>query len=322
MTPGPAFEPSKDFVELVARTHDPKAKYYNLRRPIPADPEELWRAFLFPMFVGGRRKSAQVSYAVRVLEEFVSLQRARRAQTDANWTPRIKEQIEKTLRILGDGPPEGLKRSILEEILADAEGLELSSMAAGMTDFIDRLKPQEMKEIRGDLDREYEFAVNAVGNGAIRYVSYTRFVLWMHECNTGWTLTPPNGPVRWAMGSSDLGFTGTRPHSWNDSDAAWELGIGDHAEFGQFCTWYNNLAHVLQPQIDDRLTAMEVQSSAWILGATHALMMGDAKAKAKFSARALIRYLDSKSWGVGKFVEEIGDIDACLPLIQDLKSSL
>jgi hypothetical protein len=322
MTPAPTFKPSIDFVELVARTHDPKSQYYNLKRPIPTDPKDLWNAFLFPMFVGGRRKSAQVSYAVSVLEEFVSLQRARKAQTDGDWTPRIKRQIEKSLRKLGDYPPDGLKRAILEDILADADGLKLSSMAAGMTVFIDQLKLMEMGDIRGDLNREFEFVVKAVGNGAIAYVGYTRFVLWMHACNAGWTLTPPNGPVRWAMGSSDLGFTGTRPHAWNDSDAAWELGIGDHVEFGQFCTWYYNLAQVLQPQIDGNLTAMEVQSSAWILGATHALMMGDANAKAKFSAKTLIRFLDSKTWSVAKFEKAIGNIDACLPLIQELKTSL
>lgn len=322
MAAGAMFSPSDGFVELVSRTHKPESEYFDLNRPIPTKPEELWKGFLFPMFVGGRRRAAQVNYAVKTLEEFLSLGQGRRAQTDADWTRKVKARIQNTIVGLGKSPPEGLKRSILEDILGEMEDAKLASMAAGMTEFIDNLDPGVMLKVRGDFNREFEFVVNAVGNGAMPHVGYTRFVIWIQYCNSGWTLTPPSGPARWAIDSADLGFKGNRSRSWEESDASWDLGLGNFGEFGQLCTKYNNLTQLLRTRIDSTLTPMEVQSVAWVLGATHGLLLGDTKARAKYSARALLSYLDSRSWGLAEFEREINDIDRCLPLIQDFKTRL
>lgn len=316
------FSPSKGFVDLVSRVHSPEGRMYKLSAPVSSRPEALWENFLFPMFVGRMRRGAQVSYAVEILRDHLSLDRTRNAQSDAQWSSRIRDRINRTLRTLGDTPPDGLKRFVLESIRADADDLKLASMAAGMADFIDRVDPKEIRTIRGDFDREFEFVERAVGRSAIPHVGYTRFVLWMHNCNAGWTLTPPSGPVRWALTSENLGYLGARTPSWGEDEAAADLGIANRSEFGMLCTKYRNLNQSLQPSIDTALTPMETQSAAWILGTTHSLMAGDAKARSKLNAKKLVHYLEGQSWSVGKYVDTILDIDRAEPLVQDLKRCL
>lgn len=316
------FNPSSEFVELVARVHNTFNGGTNLGSPIPKAPTKLWEAFLFPMFIGARRRAAQASYAVDVLRHFVSLPQARKAQDDAEWSVKLQSRLASALRNLGDTPPDGLKRSVLRDIEDEVTNGKLANMAAGMASFIDRLEPDRLKTIRGDLDLEFQFVEDAVGSHSMPGVGYTRFVIWMHSCNTGWTLTPPSGPVRWAVHSPDIGYKGSLVGRWGDDEAVSELGLEERQAFGALCTQYNALTREVQPMVDPSLKPVETQNAAWYLGATHASLGADAKAKAKFSAKKLVRYLDQRGWSVETYSSEISDIDRCLPLIEDLKTRL
>jgi len=316
------FKPSKGFVDLVERFHVPDASIRGSRPEIPQTREELWAGFLFPMFIGGMRRSAQATYAVSVLEEYLSLAEARRAQTDSRWSVNIAHRLKRTLNGLGNTPPDGLKRSVLEDVLAEANSLRLANMAAGMASYIDTLDVSTLSKVRDNFDEEFNFVDSAVGNRAMPDVGYTKFVLWMHSSNIGLNLTPPSGPAWTAISSADIGFGGSLPKRWQEPEGADELGTGARQDFGMLCTWYRQLTAELRPRVDASLMPIDTQSAGWILGSTRSLLGNDRRATARFSASKLLGFVDKRGWTVADFSEAISDIDRCLDVIGDLKTTL
>ena len=313
------FSPTDGFVELVRRAYFEGKQEERENVEVPANPEELWRIFLFSMFTGNLRKGAQVNYAVRILKGFLDLSQARRANTSSTWTRDIKREIDRVLKTLKHTPPDGLRKAVLESVREEADDGSLVRMASGMADYIDnRLDTKLLSSVRGNFDAEYKFVHDAIDGGGIPYVGPTRFFLWMHACNSGWTLTAPSGPVRWALTSQDLGFQGTISPSWRVSTGS-DIDVSALTAFGELCTMYVKLTEELKSIADLSLTPDDVQSAAWYLGTTHAILSNDPRARSRLTAANLVKFLDRQSWSLDDYWDRIGNLDKLDAVTRELR---
>lgn len=316
------FAPSAGFFELVSRTHDPAQGLTDLSGPVPTSKEELWDAFLFPLFIGRDRNGRQAAYAEKVLRDHLSFEQARLARTDANWRMELLAKVDLTISRLGTTARAGSKRKILEDVRVEVVGPSFANTLAGMSGFVDSFDSKLVSDMRGDFDREYRFVVESLDSDVTPGVSYTKFVLWLQSVNSAWTLTPPSGPVRWALDSRDLGFTGTNPYRWGEDAGEQEIVNEDRVKFGTFCTCYRNLCSELAPKVGPNLTPMETQTAAWIFGSTHGLLPPRSRAANRLSCEALLEYVDSQGLTLRQYVQRVLDIDRAGAIERDLVGRL
>jgi hypothetical protein len=319
--PGPTL--SEGFVQLSTLSHEKASRRVDRRRGIPTDRVAIWEHFAYPIFLGFNTRSAQAVYATEVFRDLMTLEEALSAGEDDTWSQRVQNVIDQELGDIQGTPGEGLKRSMLRTVEGHLANADLVQTVYSGATFVQSLDLGQLAGIRGNFEKEFTFAKRQVESDQLHHVKYIKFVLWMHGCDVGLTLTPPTGSIVRALSSTDLGFKNYGFHANETANEFLEQsGLKEAIQFNQICLDIHTVARKLRPIIGDDLWEREVQYAAWILGTTRGLFAGDRSTQRLIEAASILSFIEETGRTLEGYEEEMVDIERLMDFMDELKKFL
>lgn len=273
---------------------------------LPRTREEVWDAFLYPIFLGATVRSAQANYVKEVLGDMLDFSAAQAVRTDPIWSRRAMAVIDAELGTIKGTLGEGYKKAILEIARKEIQSLNLSRTIGDALQFFEDLQVdvRTMRTLKDDERATLDF-VDLVAR-SIHNVRYIKAVLWLYNCGIAKDLVPPNAHVTRFL--NECGYPG---FGWSKEQ------VDDWQIFTPACKCMKDVARQVETELGRTITAKQAQAAVWYLQTSRGLL--PTTWKNSLTPDLLIQFLHSQSWSIGQLSDKLDDVEELDNLANDLK---
>lgn len=269
--------------------------------------EDVWWAFLYPIFLGATIRSAQANYVRDVLSGPLQFDSACKVQNDPIWSKRILEVLNQKLASIQGSPGEGLKKAILKSAIQQVESLALSrTIGDGIKLFkTQRINAKKILDLQKDYDGTLDLV--AITTKEVFNFRYIKSVLWLYGCGIAEDVVPPNAHVTRFL--NECGYPG---FGWSRSPSPdWQI-------FTPACNCMREIARKVSKELSFHISTKQAQASVWYFQSCKGLL--HSRSKRNFTPALLIRFLKNQKWTIGDLSDHLDDVEKLEELTSDLKS--
>lgn len=264
---------------------------------------------LYPLFLGAYTRSAQASYAKKILGDMIEFDAAHVVPTDRTWSKKALALIDMKLGSITGKPGEGLKRAVLQTTKQEIQAFKLSRTIGDALRFFDNERIDVNKIISLQSDKiETKEIVDRIAH-SIFDVRYIKGVLWLYSCGIAKDLVPPNAHILNFL--NDCGYPGfaySRDHPRED----WDV-------FGSACNYMEDVAKKVSDELKQTVTPKQAQFAVWYLQTSRGLLD---KRKNQLTPRLLLEFLSFENWSITQLNDKLDDVEALETVTKDLKAFL
>lgn len=173
---------------------------------LPTSTEKIWDALLYPLFLWAYTRSAQASYAKKILGDMIEFDAAHVVPTDRTLSKKALALIDMELGSITGKPGEGLKRAVLQTTKQEIRAFKLSRTIVDALRFFgnERIDVNKIVSLQSDKIETKEI-VDRIAH-SIFEVRYIKGVLWLYSCGIAKDLVPPNAHILNFL--NDCGYPG------------------------------------------------------------------------------------------------------------------
>lgn len=276
---------------------------------LPESTEDIWDALLYPIFLGRSVRSAQASYAKKVLGHMIDYNAAQSIPNDPTWSKKMSNLMDIELSVIKGTAGEGYKKSILQTVKQQLN--TNCSVSRTMGDSLNFFSKQnicvkKMATLQNDEKNTKELVALIARD--IFNVKYIKGVLWLYSCGIAKDIVPPNSHT-----INFLDSCGYKGFGWSRNPPAdWEI-------FAPACNAMKDVARQVSVELEKTITPKQSQFAAWYLQTSRGLLKSH---KNKLTPKLLIEYIDSNGWSINKLDEMLDNVEELDNIASDLKAFL
>lgn len=268
---------------------------------------EVWRAFLYPVFLGATIRSAQAYYIRDVLHDSLEFKAVQNIHNDPIWSEKILKILNNRLNSIEGTQGEGFKKSMLKAAIEQVRSFSLSRTIGEAINFFRKHKINTLKIKQ--LQKDYNETLNLVDLTAreIFNFRYVKSVLWLYGCGIAEDLVPPNAHITRFL--DECGYPG---FGWSRNlPPDWQI-------FTPACGYMRKIANKVSKELGVFVTPKQAQASVWYLQSCRGLLQS--RSKHKFTPAILVDFLKTQKWTIQDLSIRLDDVERLEDLSSDLKT--